>query len=37
LTRSGASLLGWNTWLFQGPATHDADDAVFACDGNPTH
>ena len=37
LTRSGGSRLGWNTWLLRGAASHDVDDAVFACEGNPTH
>ena len=30
------SLLGWNTWLRSLPSRHDADDAVFASDGQPT-
>ncbi len=37
LTRSAGSQLGWNTWLVHKAVTHDVDDAVFACEGNPTH
>ena len=29
--------LGWNTWLFSEAPTDDVDDAVFACEGMPSH
>jgi type VI secretion system protein ImpH len=34
---SGDQRLGWNTWLFSGPAGHDVEDAVFRCEGMPSH
>jgi type VI secretion system protein ImpH len=33
----GDQRLGWNTWLFSGPAGHDVEDAVFRCEGMPSH
>jgi type VI secretion system protein ImpH len=37
IKRNGDMQLGWNTWLFSGPAPRDVDDAVFACEGMPNH
>ena len=31
----GGVRLGWNTWMFNGRATHEVDDAEFGCDGMP--
>jgi type VI secretion system protein ImpH len=36
LKRGAGMQLGWNMWLFSGPATHHVDDAVFACEGMPS-
>ena len=37
LSRHGDQRLGWNTWLFSGSAAHDVEDAVFRCEGAPSH
>jgi type VI secretion system protein ImpH len=37
LRRTDGMNLGWNTWLFTAKAARDVDDAIFACDGAPTH
>ena len=37
LGRSAGMQLGWNTWLFRDAPTGDVDDAVFACEGMPSH
>jgi len=33
LSARGTLRLGWNSWLFSGPATRHVEDAVFACTG----
>jgi type VI secretion system protein ImpH len=37
LRRGGDMQLGWNTWLFSGAPMRNAGDAVFPCEGMPTH
>jgi type VI secretion system protein ImpH len=37
IKRNGDMQLGWNTWLFSRSVPRDVDDAVFACEGMPSH